>query len=333
MAVANVVEALRQNLGSLLEFEEKEMVNRPGWGEMNFESHRAEIEMVLAVARDLLALPTEKLPTVTVGEIDQYVQVLVQVFREFDGFSLTQGDPATRRQQLTQQLEKQSTTLMLSIGPWLPYLADRRDDVSGRLEQLHALESEFKNAIERTQEAARERQGELARIIESAQQAAGTAGVGTFNQEFLREADRLTTAARVWLGVTVVGAGVTAWTAWYFAASESPTTATAIAGLLLTKLSLVAVMATATIWCGRMYRSLMHQIAVNRHRALSLQTFQAFVNNARDQKTKDAVLLSTTSSIFDNVPTGMIDQRGATKDPAIQFVEIGKAADKVADPD
>ena len=39
------------------------------------------------------------------------------------------------------------------------------------------------------------------------------------------------------------------------------------------------------------------------------ETFQAFTVAASDDQTKDAVLIATANSIFDNVPTGLADQR------------------------
>jgi hypothetical protein len=42
------------------------------------------------------------------------------------------------------------------------------------------------------------------------------------------------------------------------------------------KLAVLVVLFTATLWCARFHNALIHQSTVNRHRALSLQIFQAF---------------------------------------------------------
>ena len=43
------------------------------------------------------------------------------------------------------------------------------------------------------------------------------------------------------------------------------------------------------------------------------------------------LLMAATNSIFDNVSTGLVDQNTGRTDPAVQFVEIGKATRKIAE--
>ena len=74
-----------------------------------------------------------------------------------------------------------------------------------------------------------------------------------------------------------------------------------------------------------------HQYTINKHRALSLQTFQAFVGATNDPRTKDAVLLEATRAVFANTATGFAES-GSSSDSGIQFVEIGKTvAEQAAD--
>ena len=85
---------------------------------------------------------------------------------------------------------------------------------------------------------------------------------------------------------------------------------------------------TGTLWCGRIYRALLHQAATNKHRALSLQTFRAFVEATEDENVKDAVLLSATRAIFASIPTGFVDQKAVPDDSSIKVVELAKTAGK-----
>ena len=100
----------------------------------------------------------------------------------------------------------------------------------------------------------------------------------------------------------------------------------------VSKITIIAVLFTGTVWCGRIYRALIHQATINRHRALSLKTFQAFVKATEDPRVQDAVLMAATKAVFGNVPTGLVEQSRSDQDPSVQFVEIGKsAAEKMAD--
>jgi hypothetical protein len=91
------------------------------------------------------------------------------------------------------------------------------------------------------------------------------------------------------------------------------------------KVVILSILLTATLWCGRVYKALMHQSAMNRHRALSLQTFQAFTAAASDLQTKDAVLLEATRAIFAPCATGYVESGTASADSESRVIEIVKS--------
>lgn len=68
----------------------------------------------------------------------------------------------------------------------------------------------------------------------------------------------------------------------------------------------------------------MHLSTVNRHRALSLQTFQAFSHAASDESTKNAVLMEATRAVFGSVPTGFLDAKAGSSDGDLKIVEVAK---------
>ena len=84
---------------------------------------------------------------------------------------------------------------------------------------------------------------------------------------------------------------------------------------------------TPTVWCGQSYRALNHQTTVNRHRALSLKTFQSLVKALDNPQVRDAVLMAATRAIYANVPTSIVD-RATTEESVVNFVEIGKSSAK-----
>jgi hypothetical protein len=90
------------------------------------------------------------------------------------------------------------------------------------------------------------------------------------------------------------------------------------------RLAVLAIFFAGTLWCGKIYKALLHQAAINRHRALSIQTFQAFSHAAADDGTKDAVLLEATRAVFGNVPTGFLDGATGGGTSGMQILEIAR---------
>lgn len=174
-----------------------------------------------------------------------------------------------------------------------------------------------------------EKKEEVDKIVDAAREAAASAGVATFTHAFDEEAKKLTAESKWWfggiIGCSVVTAGaVIGLYLWPVLPADANTWQ--IVRNAFMKVSAIAVLLNGLVWCTRMYRARSHQASVNRHRALSLQTFQAFVQATGDPRTRDAVLLAATKSIFANVSTGLVGERSSGEDPSIQIMEIGKHA-------
>ena len=147
-----------------------------------------------------------------------------------------------------------------------------------------------------------------------------------FTQDFDREATKLSDNARKWLvAAAVLGSAtfVMAVLTWFW--TQAGLDSGQIWQKVASKFIVLSILVTATLWCGRIYKALMHQSATNRHRALSLQTFQAFSSAASDVQTKDAVLLETTRSIFSQCMTGYVDSASASLDSEARVIEIVKS--------
>ena len=99
--------------------------------------------------------------------------------------------------------------------------------------------------------------------------------------------------------------------------------------IMLSKLVILLILITATLWCGKIYKGFMHLSTLNKHRALSLQTFQAFSQATKDPHVKDAVLLETTRSIFGNVSSGFLDVGPKNPDSNMKVLEMIKSVAKI----
>ena len=171
-----------------------------------------------------------------------------------------------------------------------------------------------------------DKNNEIEEIIKATREAAASTGVATFTEEFRDEASTLGVRSKNWLIATAVFAVATIGAAigFYFwpKVSEDPNSWEILRNVT-SKAAIIAVLFTGTIWCGRIYRALIHQATVNKHRALSLKTFQAFVKATDDLYVRDAVLMEATKTVFGSVPTGLVEHDNS-QDRGVNFVEFGK---------
>ena len=131
--------------------------------------------------------------------------------------------------------------------------------------------------------------------------------------------------ALLWLKATAALAALSFATAIYFlfATADLSTTASAIQ-YVSSKILILALLITATLWCGNLYKAAKHQAAANKFKGNSLKTFQAFVNATEDSAVKDAILVETTRAIFSESATGYIGNEHSGTEKSTKIVEIVK---------
>ena len=113
---------------------------------------------------------------------------------------------------------------------------------------------------------------------------------------------------------------------------EVPTNPWAAVYRLGGRLISIAVLFCAAVWSGRVVLANMHQASVNKHRAVSLQTLQAFHKAAADEAAKDAVVMEAARAVYENVTSGYIVRQTSEQGGPTRLLEIFRNANKMTPP-
>lgn len=327
MATQNEINTFINSIQDLISIKGKDFVSREEWGSINFKSVENDIEEIFYILDLLVELPIEHFPSSTLINVTGDFQRITRLLSEIDSFEIDKVvDPKTERDRICADLHHEAESLLSKIQPYIPYLISRREQDSKHIKTIRATSDEATQRLRRIKEWAEQQQETVERIVQTTQQSAVSTGIQEFTPEFDDEADRLETLSENWLIATGVLAVATICAAIYFYLTPSVSKDITEWDILLkgiSKVTIIAVIFTATIWCGRIYRALAHQVTVNRHRALSLKTFQTFVEGTKDRQTRDAVLLAATNAVFANVPTGLVEPSG-DQDNKLNIVELSK---------
>ena len=180
---------------------------------------------------------------------------------------------------------------------------------------------------------------EITKLRAKAEEAASAAaeaskrtGISVHATVFEDSAKSLQTFARVWLSVTALLAVATAAVAIGFqqvapfiGLDFDATTPGKWIPYVTSKVILLGLGISATIWTGGVYKALRHQVTLNHHRANALTTFRTFVAGTDDPDIKNAILLEATRSIFAVGPSGFLGDKDQT-DIGSRVLEIVKSA-------
>lgn len=325
MAAKEATDSLHKSIGTALAFREKSLERRAGWGSITFEKGADDLKRIFEILAHLSLLPLEYLTDSAISQIQSSANSTADVLDRIDKFNIEQQTPTQVRDALVQELHGQADQLYHHASPWVPFLAYQKGDVAKNIEALTASVSNAKTIVDEAKTAIAARQGEIETIITQAREASAAAGAAVFTQDFKNESSDLAARAEKWLKLTALLATVTLGTAlamWLLPlnGADTPALIQRFGG----KIAVLVVLFTATLWCAKTHNALMHLSTVNRHRALSLQTFQAFSHAASDESTKNAVLMEATRAVFGSVPTGFLDGKAGSADGDVKIIEIAR---------
>lgn len=316
------VSNLKKELQRILNLDQSRLIRRREWGEFHFEEILSNIERTYRLAQQLINLPLERLLEKTIDNINALTRQVAVSFEQLDQFSLGISGNSDKSYHV-RSIQQSTNPFFETSAPWAAYLACQRGDVEQNVQKLTRSVKEGEEMVSTAKKKIAARNTEMDEIIAKAREVSAAAGASVFTEDFKNVAGKMEKSAKNWLVATSILAFLTLGASaglWYW--TESGLDQGQIFQKIGTKMVVLAVLLTGTIWCGRNYRALKHLATINNHRAISIRTLQAFSGAAAQTQTKDAVLMEATRAVFGNVPTGFIGQTSSDSD--LKVIEVAR---------
>lgn len=203
-------------------------------------------------------------------------------------------------------IEDWTNDLLVVVPPLLALSDFMSGDIPRYFRGLSDAYAEAKEELDKLSDEVKNSSAVARSNVEESQRMLTYAAAAKFRGKFKTNAIVIGNFAQWWLFFAILcAAGVVAAAVGYQPPISVEASSLAVLQALSSKAALVGIFFGAAVWCGRIYRSQLHQVAVNEHRQLSLDTFQAFMAASPNDHTRDAVLLAATNAVFGNQPTGL----------------------------
>jgi hypothetical protein len=301
--------------------------------DLGFECGSAVFERTWTFLRQLTLERLGLVPYQALERIERFVQSVAQMVDRIRGFRVSGSgnNPVAERNQLVERLEVEYFDMLREM-PSVAML------FMGDATRERVIEEKSNAALARiliieekaTSEAAnRAKQSED--LLDKMRQASGKIALQTYSDFFDKEATAASKLAVWWLIATVIASAAMTtyliWLVFYWARAVPDYSPTQLIQAGGAKVALFTVGFYAMSWVGRNYKAQWHIRVVNNHRANTLNALEAFSNSAKNDHTREAILIHASSAIFAQVNTGFIpDQSDAPSTPSIlEIVRGGKA--------
>lgn len=325
MASEEQVKKLLGLINELTEIEISDLIYDKDWGSINFESATKDLERLYALCNHFKVLPLDQLPDDIAVQITNEGTPIFQTVNNIREFTIEQANPSGIRDQYINEVKANVDRFYKPAHIYVPYLAYQKGEIQSNIKQLTSSVSDAKELLESTEKDVSNQKDEIIKIVNAAREASASVGVAHFTADFDTEASNMETQATVWLKVTAALGVLSLVATLYFLFSEPDLTSTVNAiQYVSSKILVLVLLITGTLWCGNMYKAAKHQAAANRFKGNSLKTFQAFVNATDDNGIRDAVLIETTRAIFSESATGYINNDSSGTEKSTKIVEVVK---------
>lgn len=317
-------ETLNKNLEALLNLSIDSLIRKEELGvSLNFEEGKPYFERVLKLFKDIKDTNLDGISYEALNQINNQVVIAIGDFKNIREFSIDKYPNNTKatRDQFIGTVRDRYDEFYKILTPHIAYGIRKGTDFGALEKQARETVEKMIELTGKLVEKQKETEKETKEILESMRKAAAEAGVSQNAIYFSSEAKENKDAADNWLKITKYLAISTivyallatiAFFIWGANLGFEQSIQLAVAKVLI-----FSVFYYATIWCGKNYRSYMHNYVINKHRQNGLSTFQAFAKATDDDTIKDAVLLRSTESIFGSSNSGFIandsDQSGGSQ--------------------
>lgn len=301
--------------------------------ELDFEALRLSMMELQSVASLFTKEALEKLPTAALIAVSSASGGLVTRLTELADFGVgwvqqrfPGKSPLDIHEKIVNEFDTAGDAFLVQAAPIVAIVFAEQGATNTDAAARVALE--WRERLSRAEADIEQRGADIQKVLDASRKAAEEIGISRHAQHFAKAADEYSRGARMWLWVTALSFAVTVAAAianLFFSLhpqSALDSVGKATIQLIAAKLILLSVLATVTVWCGRMYRAQRHNTIVNQHRRNALSSFEAFAQSTDDVQTRNAVLLQATQSIFSPQQSGYIAQEGVEQAGAPQLVEL-----------
>lgn len=334
MATEAAITQLTTVLDTVVSTPIEELLENPGWGVLNFKNVEPELRVSIAFLKRVYHADLGQLPEQMVSGMLASATEISTAIESIKNFSVAQGDASGTQAAISNKIRSGMNTLLSGYTPVLTLLDFIEGKTDSRSVELERLIGETKKQSTDLLADMNKSAVDAAAALTATKSAAGKAGVGVFTDDFKGEAGDYDSNSKIWLGITGVLAVVTVLiAAFYVKIFEVPTGTdwVPLVHYTTSKIVVIGLFITATVWCGSLYKTSRHHQTINKHRANALKTFQAFVEATIEPTVKDAVLMETTRSIFAITPTGYVGGSGGVKDNSTIIEVMKNVASKEKD--
>lgn len=297
---------------------------------LSFSNFFDDFARIINFFKKLTYLDISTLPTSQLTTLKNNITSFLSKIESIKTFTVDANNAMAERDAAANALISQYQYFFDQLSPIITYCEKEGTDYQALQLEVNKIVEDINAKYVEISEEFDQRKSELDIVIDAVKKAAQEVGVTQHTINFESASKKYKTLSYYWLvaiSVTTVIIIFASLFAFNSPIEIDPNDSYASYRFIQAAIARFTALFTLLIilfWEVRNYNAAQHNFIINQNKQNALSTFETFVSAARDEETKNAVLIQTTRAIFSNLPSGYLKNESAD-DGTSQIIEIAKS--------
>ena len=297
---------------------------------LSFSDYFDDFVRIIDFYKRLTYLDISSLPTSQLTTIKTKATTFLSYINSIQLFTVDANNAMPQRDAVAHNLINSYQDAFNQLSPIITYCEKEGTDYQALQIEVNKIVEDINAKYVEISEEFDQRKSELDIVIDAVKKAAQEVGITQHTINFESASKKYKTLSYYWLVAIRVTAVIIIFASLFAFNSPieiDPNDSYASYRFIQAAIARFTALFTLLIilfWEVRNYNAAQHNFIINQNKQNALSTFETFVSAARDEETKNAVLMQTTRAIFSNLPSGYLKNESAD-DGTSQIIEIAKS--------
>lgn len=297
---------------------------------LSFSNFFDDFTKIINFFKKLTYLDISTLPTSQLTTLKDNITSFLSKIESIKTFTVDANNAMAERDNAANALISQYQYFFDQLSPIITYCEKDGTDYQALQLEVNKIVEDINAKYIEISEEFDQRKSELDIVIDAVKKAAQEVGVTQHTINFESASKKYKTLSYYWLAaisvttIIIILASLFAFNSPIEIAPNDSYASYKFIQAAIARFTALFTLLIILFWEVRNYNAAQHNFIINQNKQNALSTFETFVSAARDEETKNAVLMQTTRAIFSNLPSGYLKNESAD-DGTSQIIEIAKS--------
>lgn len=324
-----LVEEIKDYFIQIQQIDPQDLIREKELGPTSFAPYFNDFFRVISFFKRLSYLDINSLPSYQLSTIRERVLPFLDTINEIKNFKVDINNGVPQRNTLADTLINSYQTSYDQLSPIISYCEKEGTDYQALQLQVNQTVESINLKYKEIIETAEIKIAELNKILDAAKKAAHEVGITQHTVNFEEASKKYQTLSKYWMcsiistGIIIILLSLYIFNLPIEIEANDPYASYRFIQAAVARFTALFTLILLLFWEVRNYNAAQHNYTINQNKQNALSTFETFVSAARDEETKNAVLMQTTKAIFSNLPSGYLKNESGD-DGSSQIIEIAR---------